>query len=113
MNNELCYECGGKRDRPGFRFCKACNDAYVGKNGYIRETIFSQQPSNDASSIFTEIKNNARSQANASLKRGEIVKNDCEVCKNPNSQMHHPDYGSPTIVVWLCRACHLYLHNFK
>jgi len=26
-------------------------------------------------------------------------------------EMHHPDYGQPTDVAWLCRACHLAEHG--
>jgi len=35
----------------------------------------------------------------------------CEECGGPNPQAHHPDYDKPFEVHWLCRACHLKLHN--
>lgn len=39
-------------------------------------------------------------------RRGEIVKTPCEVCGDPKSEAHHPDYSRPLYVIWLCKPHH-------
>ena len=56
-------------------------------------------------------KGNCRSYANVYLKRGILTKKNCELCANTNSEMHHRDYSKPLLVTWLCRTCHLNLHE--
>jgi hypothetical protein len=55
----------------------------------------------------------ARSYAHVYLRRGLIERIDrqpCIVC-GAHAEMHHPDYGQPLWVVWLCRAHHGELHR--
>lgn len=35
----------------------------------------------------------------------------CSICGNPISERHHPDYGKPTEIVWLCKKHHEELHS--
>jgi hypothetical protein len=56
-------------------------------------------------------KDAVRSYANVYLKRGLITKEGCAVC-GVGAQMHHPDYGRPTHVVWLCKKHHQDLHDW-
>jgi hypothetical protein len=44
------------------------------------------------------------------IKRGIILKLACEVCGDPKSETHHPDYCNEFRVEWLCRRCHRDLH---
>jgi hypothetical protein len=55
-------------------------------------------------------KMNARSYAQVNLQRGRLSKEPCFVCDG-DAQMHHPDYGQPLKVVWLCRKHHLDWHR--
>ena len=55
-------------------------------------------------------RDSCRSYAGVYLRRGKIIRQPCQFCGNPNSEMHHPDYSKPLFIVWLCRACHLILH---
>lgn len=57
-------------------------------------------------------KDNCRSYAGTYYRRGKLIKENCKNCKNEKSQMHHPDYDFPLMVVWLCRKCHLKHHRF-
>lgn len=57
------------------------------------------------------VKDSARSYAGVYLKRGKIERESCVDCGNPESQMHHPDYGRPLEIVWLCRPCHMLRHD--
>jgi len=56
-------------------------------------------------------KDNCRSYAGVYLRRGKITKSPCKECGDENSKMHHEDYDKPLEVTWLCRKCHLDLHN--
>jgi hypothetical protein len=56
-------------------------------------------------------KDRCRSYAKVYLKRGKLTREPCVVCGNDAAQMHHPDYGEPLDVVWLCRKHHLDLHK--
>jgi hypothetical protein len=47
---------------------------------------------------------------NNAIKRGEIVRQPCEICGNPISVAHHEDYTKPFEVTWLCRIHHGELH---
>lgn len=55
-------------------------------------------------------KDNCRSYANVMLKEGLIQWDPCLQCGSIKSEMHHPDYSNPMLVVWLCRQHHLELH---
>jgi len=52
----------------------------------------------------------ARLQAYNAVASGVLKKLPCRVCGAENSQMHHPDYEQPLLVVWLCRKCHAEEH---
>ena len=53
----------------------------------------------------------ARAYANVYQKRGKIIPSHCSVCLSPEAQKHHDDYDKPLQVRWLCRKCHLELHQ--
>src|SRR5688572_18617190 len=48
----------------------------------------------------------ARRALNCAIKRGEIVRQPCSACGEPNAQAHHHDYSKPFEVEWMCRTCH-------
>ena len=47
------------------------------------------------------------------VKNGVITKpNKCEECGSKTRlNAHHPDYGKPLEVIWLCQSCHKKLHT--
>ena len=45
------------------------------------------------------------------LRRGLIVKQPCEQCGAEPVDGHHPDYDKPLQVIWLCRRCHVSVHQ--
>lgn len=49
----------------------------------------------------------ARGKINLEITTGRINREPCEVCGNPVSEAHHPDYNEPLNVVWLCRVHHI------
>lgn len=48
----------------------------------------------------------ARSEVRKARLRGELQREACEVCGDPDTQAHHDDYSKPLEVRWLCRPHH-------
>lgn len=44
---------------------------------------------------------------------GRLVPRSCRVCRSKKVEAHHPDYGKPLEVVWLCRKHHKELHRME
>jgi hypothetical protein len=44
------------------------------------------------------------------MRLGVIERKPCEVCGDPKTDAHHPDYSRPLDVQWLCRRHHKQLH---
>ena len=57
------------------------------------------------------IAHNARKMLNKHVVAGKIVPWPCEVCGDPKTEGHHIHYGSPLLVVGLCKPHHLQLHH--
>lgn len=53
----------------------------------------------------------ARELLRNAMRRGEIKRKKCEVCKKPNAQAHHPDYCEPLNVRWFCPLHHSNQHK--
>jgi formylmethanofuran dehydrogenase subunit E len=49
----------------------------------------------------------ARNAVYFAIKRGELVRQPCEVCGEPDSHAHHDDYGRRLDVRWLCSGHHV------
>src|SRR5262245_4742864 len=46
-----------------------------------------------------------------SLKRGELIRQPCQVCGASSALAHHENYNQPLAVVWLCRSHHVKRHR--
>ena len=47
----------------------------------------------------------------SAIRRGIVQRGACEVCGDPKTDGHHPDYDRPADVVWLCRRHHRAEHR--
>jgi len=45
------------------------------------------------------------------IRDGRMKRQPCEVCGDPKSEAHHPDYAKPLDVMWLCRSHHVQWHH--
>lgn len=45
------------------------------------------------------------------IKKGVLVRSDCEKCGNKKSLAHHDNYDKPLEVTWLCQPCHKQRHK--
>lgn len=96
-----CSRCRGPRDRKGQSYCRACHAAYMREN----------RPAHAELPPEERRKSNARAYANTYRRRGKLERGPCEVCGDPQSEMHHDDYSKPLEVRWLCRPCHIAHHE--
>jgi len=97
----VCSKCGGDRDQPNQRYCRACHSAYK------RDHRKSYGELSDAE----KKKSIARSIANVYQNRGLLEKQICEGCGSESAEKHHDDYDEPLKIRWLCRECHMAEHN--
>jgi hypothetical protein len=56
-------------------------------------------------------KANARAYANVYQRRGILKPEPCVKCGSDKAEKHHDDYSQPLAVTWICRPCHLDLHE--
>ncbi len=55
----------------------------------------------------------ARQKTYRAVKSGKIKRLPCAICGNTTTEMHHPDYNKPFLVVHLCKPCHSKLHRLR
>lgn len=53
----------------------------------------------------------AHSAVAAAIRRGELMRQACEVCGDLRAEAHHADYREPLRVQWLCRQHHAEEHR--
>jgi hypothetical protein len=92
-------KCGQPRRGQDQRYCRDCHNAHMR----------AWRPSNP---LMGEARKraNVRSIAHVYRDRGHIKREGCRIC-GKEAEMHHPDYGKPREVEWLCREHHLELHD--
>lgn len=95
-----CIRCHEHPRREHQRWCLECHAAYRREH----------RPKHAELSPEARARAVCRSYSNTLQKRGTLVPEPCRVCGG-RAQKHHPDYGNPRRVEWLCRACHLVLHR--
>lgn len=99
--------------------CKECHRARVRQNraakithyrAYDRQRYdcYARTPLSVAESAARRA---ARVAVSNAVRDGRLLKNNCQHCGDARAQGHHPDYGKPLEVIWLCNACHRRLHR--
>lgn len=48
----------------------------------------------------------ARTAVSNAVKRGDLIRQPCQLCGATKSQAHHRDYSRPLDVEWMCFRCH-------
>jgi len=57
------------------------------------------------------LKHAAHREMTRAMRRGELLKQPCEVCGADKVDGHHDDYSKPLSVRWLCRRHHIEAHK--
>lgn len=100
--------------------CKACTRYDVRENRKKRLVHYleydrnrSKTPERIAAihSSRSQQKRRASVAVHNAVKRGKMKKLSCEICGDPKSEAHHPDYDKPLDVMWLCRKHHADIHR--
>jgi len=53
----------------------------------------------------------ARSLVAVKIKKGELLRQPCQICGREKTDAHHNDYSKPLEVQWLCRKHHRDFHS--
>lgn len=53
----------------------------------------------------------ARQEVLKAVRSGKLTKLPCRFCGVKQVEAHHPDYGKPLEIIWLCHECHRILHK--
>lgn len=56
-------------------------------------------------------KNKTRRLTKVAIREGAINRQPCEVCGNPDAEIHHRDYSNPLDIQWLCLVHHRAAHG--
>jgi hypothetical protein len=51
-----------------------------------------------------------KARAHVAAQKAHPVVQPCEECGDTKAERHHPDYGKPTEIEWLCSSCHRLRH---
>lgn len=91
--------------------CYVRNLRYKAKNPdlvklYRRRTLANRSPEQLKKAA-------ARNKLHAAIRRGNIVREGCEVCGALGAEAHHEDYAKPYAVRWLCKAHHHVAHGHR
>ena len=95
----ICSKCGEPHQRKNQRYCLGCHAAY-------NRAWKPAHPLN----AKQKVKANARSYAGVYQRRGKLKRQPCQ-CGETKTEMHHPDYEQPLLVLWMCRPCHIHVHR--
>lgn len=116
----LICECGKEKDSTRKLYCNEClifrkRKANRDSAKRLRSKIKNNEPiiiKEQLSRQDRAIRTAARSYLHAMIRKGLMVRLDCEVCgSNENIEGHHDDYTKPLDVRWLCKAHHIEHHN--
>lgn len=91
-----CSNCGGPRNRGRQRLCSVCHAEYM--RGWRRQRT-------------AEFRRMSRALAFQAKCTGKIAPQSCQICGNPDAQMHHPDHELSHFVFWLCSEHHRAWHT--
>ncbi len=105
-----------KNIKDGFwTYCKPCdyirNKEYIAANREKHKEKRRIRMKNWQQLPLEKLKARSRGAVARALKKGEILKEPCEVCGETKSYAHHDDYSKPLDIRWVCAPHHKEIHN--
>lgn len=58
-----------------------------------------------------KVSQRAHGMVRRALDSGKMIRSPCQVCGEPKTEAHHPDYSKPLDVEWLCKSHHVAKHH--
>ena len=108
----VCPDCGGRKWPKSAR-CQACAHRHQhGENnpnwrgGAMPAKFYASRSAARFPDHWA-----ARQQTRQMLRSGQLKRQPCELCGNPDTVEHHDDYNRPEQVRWLCKSHHRQVHN--
>ena len=98
---KICSRCKAAPKRSGGVWCLGCHAAYL-----RAWRAANPEPPHSKLDPVERLKRNARKRVLMRITRGSMKRLPCEVCGEPKSESHHPDYSKPLDVVFLCKRHH-------
>lgn len=107
--------CGAERDGGSKYFCKKCKAEDSRKWRELKRPSEEElKKKEEARKERASFKRKVRKFTAELIRRGILVKGNCEVCGTTERvETHHDDYNKPYEVRWLCRKHHLAEHKGK
>lgn len=107
-SNKLCSKCRTQPRATGKNYCSKCANDYLNKwregHGGSWKCLTESQKE----------KAKVRRFIHHRIEAGTVDRKPCEVCGNPDTQVHHLDYAPRTLnVIHLCQPHHLELEKLK
>lgn len=98
-----CPACGGQHDRYGrSTYCRSCTT--------IRAREWRRAHRGVKKDAAARARDSARAMAGMYYRRGLMERTPCCVCGGHDTERHHPDYGRPLFIYWLCKEHHRAWH---
>lgn len=92
--------------------CRECNTERLKKYRQTKNGKIAVDKARRMSQERYPEKYKARTLLNVALKKGTIARpKACTLCLISKPEAHHEDYTKPLEVHWLCRQCHVGVHN--
>lgn len=117
MGGKVCSKCNINKpidefythQRDGHQsWCKSCNYKYV--KAWAKTPTRKKHRQKMGYNYRMNAQNKqalkSRRKLNAQIEMGNLQRQPCQVCQQPNAQAHHPDYSKPYGIIWLCEIHH-------
>lgn len=130
---KCCFKCGQNKELTEFYKHPAMLDGHVNKckdcnkkdNNLNRQSKIDYYREYDRDRFYTSDKRKeqhkaqcykysrvhadrryAHTKARRALLANKLIKENCLMCGDSKTEMHHVDYSKPLEVMWLCKLCH-------
>lgn len=112
-SRSICLDCLRKSWREQYRKTyNSINEKERNKKRKDWQKLWYIKIGNDRKkNLKVRLKYLAQQEANRVIKKGELKKGKCKLCKSIKVEVHHEDYTKPLKVIWLCRKCHSFIHR--
>lgn len=109
MARGLYCRCGNLRRDSRDNRCRVCFAAYMREYRRTHAAELSAWQKDRRDNVDYRRLDAVGSHARYYRDKGVLIPQPCQ-CGALDVQMHHPDYGEPLMVQWMCAPCHRKLH---